>query len=100
MLIIAGSASIDPAKRDELSAAGREMVAETRKEPGCLAYAFSWDFDDPNVIHIYERWESQEALDAHFASPHMAKFQVALGKLGPSGLEIRKYEIASEGPVR
>lgn len=99
MLIVAGTVTIDPAKREEAIPAALEMMKETHKEAGNLAYNFAADISDPAVFHIYERWESQQALDAHFATPHMAKFQGMLGQLGVKDLSVRKYEISGEGPL-
>jgi quinol monooxygenase YgiN len=100
MLVIAGTISIDPAKRDKAAEAATWMMTETHKEPGNLAYSFSGDFADPGLIYIFEKWESQEALDAHFAAPHMAKFQEMMGGFGVRNVSVEKFEIASVGPVR
>jgi len=100
VLIIAGKFRIDPKTREATFAAAREMMAETLKEKGCHAYDFTADLADPDVMHLFERWESDEALRAHFVTPHMARFQAALAKLAPKVLEIQKYEISSMGPVR
>jgi len=100
MLIIAGTFRIAKERREETLAAARDMMAETRKEPGCHAYRFTADIDDPTLLHLYERWESEEVLRAHFATPHMARFQVTLGALRPQVVEIAKYEISKSGPVR
>jgi quinol monooxygenase YgiN len=54
---------------------------------------------DPGTIRVFEQWESQEALDLHFASPHMARFQQALGGLGVEGMNIQRFEIESVGPL-
>lgn len=99
MLIIAGKFRIDVAHRDAAIAAANEMMAETRKEQGCHAYTFSADLSEPARFHLFERWESQSALDAHFVAPHMARFRAALGKLGVSDFEVAKYTISGVGPV-
>lgn len=100
MLIVAGEIEIDPARREEAIAAAREMMEATRREAGCLAYAFSADLADSGRFRIFEEWESQAALDAHFATPHMAAFQGRVAGLGVRGMRIRKYEVASVGPLR
>ena len=99
MLIIGGSFAIDPEKRDQAMAAAREMMAETHKEPGCLAYTFSADLTDPSRFYVFERWESQAALDKHFTTPHMARFQQAAGQLGMRDAKFEKYTISAVGPV-
>ena len=99
MIVVAGRVVIDPAKRDEGVRAATEVMEETAKETGCISYTFSADLIDPGTFRIFEEWESQEALDAHFASPHMAKFQGVVGSLGVREMKIQRYEVASVGPL-
>ena len=99
MLVIAGTISIDPANRDAAIAAATEMMAGTLKESGCISYTFSADLSDPGGFRIFEEWESQEALDAHFQAPHMAHFQGQMGKFGVREMKVQRYEIASVGPL-
>jgi quinol monooxygenase YgiN len=100
MLVIAGSISLDPDQREPAIAAALEMMEQTHKEKGCISYTFSADLSDPGEFRIFEEWESQEALDAHMKSPHMAKFQGAMGGFGIRGMRLQRYEIASVGPLR
>jgi len=99
MLVIAGHVKIDPAARDAGVAASVEMMRDTRAESGCISYTFSEDLEEPGTFRIFEEWESQEALDAHFASPHMAKFQGVVGSLGVREMKVQRYEVASVGPL-
>ena len=100
MLVIAGVITLDAAKREQAIAAASVMMSETRKEAGCISYAFSADLEDPGSFRIFEEWESQDALDAHFATPHMATFQCNVGGLGVTEMAVQKYQIASVGPIR
>ena len=99
-LIIAGTIDIDPDKWTTARPAAIEMMTATRNEAGCYAYVFSEDIEVEGRFNIYEKWESQHALDAHFASPHMATFRAALADFGAKPANVLKYEIASEGPLR
>ena len=99
-LVIAVSLRIDPAKREEATAAAVEVMRATRQEPGCMAYTFSVDLEDASRIHVFERWASQEALDSHFRAPHMAAFQQKMGGFGVKDMKIEKFEIAKAGPLR
>ena len=99
MLVIAGTIRIDPAKREEAVAAARVIMEKTHQEDGNLAYAFSTDLEDGALLHIFEKWQSQEALDFHFKTPHMAEFQAAAGGFGLHEMNLEKYEIASVGSV-
>ncbi len=99
MLVIAGTIRIDPTKRDEAAKAALAIMKETHKEEGNLAYAFSADLEDEGLIYIFEKWESQEALDFHFKTPHMAEFQAVVGSLGVVETSLEKFEIASVGSL-
>ena len=78
MIIVEGFVHLAQGELDRFRPVASEMLSETRAEEGCLAYAFATDLDDPNTIRIMERWESEDALARHFATPHMAKFNSAL----------------------
>ena len=99
MLVIAGHVKIDPAKVDEATPAALEMMRETHKEAGCLSYTFAAALEDPGTFRIFEEWESQEALDAHFQAPHMAAFQKAMGGFGVKEMVVHRYEISKKGPL-
>ena len=75
------------------------METESRKEPGCITYAFSVDINDPTMVRITERWESAEALKAHFSAPHMPAFSAALGQIDIKSMDAKAYEIAEEVPL-
>ena len=96
MLIVAAEVTVEEGAIDGVRGALRTMEEETRKEPGCLTYAFSVDINAPTMVRIFERWESMAALEAHFKTPHMAVFGEAIGKVQPSSLEVKVYEIAQE----
>ena len=101
MLIVAGFVTTeDESARDAFLAAAKPMVAATRAEPGCQEYAFSPDPDDPTRIMLFELWDDQAALDAHFATTHMAEFQGRMAGIAVAGREIKKYTISGVGPVR
>jgi quinol monooxygenase YgiN len=100
MLVIAGTIAIDPTKREVAIAAAKEMMTATRREPGCRAYTFSLDLDDPGRVHLFEHWDSQTALDAHFQTPHMARFNAAVEGLGVREASLQKYEVSTVGPLR
>ncbi len=99
MLIVAAEAVVEAGAVETAREALRVMEEETRKEPGCLTYAFSIDVNDATMIRIFERWESLDALAAHFKTPHMAAFGEALGKIQPKSVDVKAYEIAHEVPL-
>lgn len=94
MLIVAGWARFDTAQEMEaVLEAGQAMIAETRKEAGCLDYTYARDIAAENTMRIFELWKDQAALDAHFQAPHMAAFNAALGKVTIAAIDVKIYEI-------
>ncbi len=99
MLIVAGEVVVKEGAIDQVREVLRNMEEESRKEPGCLTYAFSIDVNNPTMVRIFERWESSEALKAHFKMPHMAAFGEAVGKIQPKSIDLKVYEIDKEVPL-
>ena len=61
-----------PGERDALTDVLRKLVASTESEPGTLTYMLHHDAKDADVIWFYERYESQDAFEAHGKSETMA----------------------------
>lgn len=47
------------------------LLAPTRSETGCINFDLFIDINDPTIFMLYENWESQVALDAHFEQPYV-----------------------------
>lgn len=100
MLVVAGTITFDPTHTEGAKAAAAKVMAATRAEPGNVEYAFSIDMADPSIVRVFEVWDDQAALDAHFELPHVAEFTAAIAGFGVQGMDIVKYEVASSGPLR
>jgi len=96
MIIVAGTLKIDPSKRPVLEAAFDRMREATLKEQGCLHYQVYFDRSEPGTMLLFEKWESEEALNAHFVAPHMAEFGLALGGADILGMDVKKFVVSSE----
>ena len=93
MIILAVTLPINPEQREEAVQIVLEMQAETRKEPGFLAYTFLAPLDDPNTFFVYEEWPSQEALDFHNNSDHMKVFGGKIGAVLSGAVAVKRYEV-------
>ena len=71
MIIVIARAFVRPEKRDEFLAAARNCVAESRKEPGNIAYDFYESQTEANRFVFVERWKSHEVNKTHLQSPHV-----------------------------
>jgi quinol monooxygenase YgiN len=65
------SAQADAADDVREGLAGLTRAART--EDGCISYDLFVDAANANRFVTVEKWESQDALDAHFISPAMAE---------------------------
>jgi quinol monooxygenase YgiN len=99
MILIAGTVEVDPAKRDEALVAGAPHMAATRAQAGCIDYVWSADPLVPGRIYVFERWESQEALQAHFDGPHYLNMRNTIAAHGLSGADVSKYRPEIQEPV-
>lgn len=63
------------AKREEVEAAYAELMRASLSEPGCLLYDLVVDEENPQVWHMFEKWESRDAWNDHMKTEHVAKIQ-------------------------
>jgi quinol monooxygenase YgiN len=91
MIVVSGVMTFDAASHDRVLELARTLATESRKEPGCRTYGFWTDPDVPGRFRVFEEWESQAALTAHFATPHFAAFGGGLGDLGLVGMDVHRY---------
>jgi quinol monooxygenase YgiN len=65
MIYVIATSEIKPENHEAYTAGVKPHIAATRKEAGCIYYDVHVALSDPNCFVTVERWESQEALDAH-----------------------------------
>lgn len=99
MLIVVAAITVEEGAVEKVRDALATMENETRKEPGCQTYAFSVDVNDPTMVRIIERWDDMAALEAHFATPHMAAFGGAIAQIAPKNMDVKVYDVAGEVPL-
>ena len=85
---------MDPEVREAFVAERHEMMRTSRAEDGCLEYTIAPDPLDAGRAVLYERWESQAALDAHLAGLS------ATTTITPTTVSIVIYTVASEQRLR
>lgn len=49
------------------------VVDEIRAEKGNLGYEYFFSADESEVVLLVDKWENQDAINAHHSSPMMAK---------------------------
>ena len=96
MIVVLARVETSAADVEALRDVLREMEEATRAESGCHDYSFCQEVSDPDAIRIVELWESMDALAAHFATPHMAKFNAALAGRPPRSMTLKVHELGAE----
>jgi quinol monooxygenase YgiN len=74
---------------------GQAVAAASRKEAGCLSYRVYEDTELENEFVFVEEWESNEALQQHFATSHIEKFMRAIPATIVAPPDVKFHTIAS-----
>jgi quinol monooxygenase YgiN len=99
-VIIAGYLDVHPDDRDACVAASQSMQQATRDdEPGCLAYVFAADPCVAGRVQIFELWEDEATLAAHFQHPNYFGMRDMLGQYRRIGGSIAKFRTDLSEPV-
>lgn len=75
------------------------QIEASRAEPGCLEYTYAIDVTDPCLMRVLERWQSWQALEDHFARPHMLPWRAALASVSVLERNLRAHEVSLSRPV-
>ncbi|MBN9004573.1 MAG: antibiotic biosynthesis monooxygenase [Rhizobiales bacterium] len=74
MIYVVATLTVKPEARAELIAGAKACIAETRKEPGNIAYDMHESVSDPTRMVFVEQWENAEALEPHRMAEHFKAF--------------------------
>lgn len=77
MIYLNASLTIKPDTLNQVIAAAKPCIEATRREPGCIRYDLTVDVNDPTKLVFVEKWETREALESHFAQPHLETWREA-----------------------
>ena len=91
MVIVAGHVVVDAQQRDDYLSGCVEVVRQARRAPGCLDFSLSGDLLEPGRVNIYERWESQAAVETFRGSG--PSFEQAAAILAAS---VADYDVSDE----
>lgn len=99
MIVVSGLFEIDPSDRERALEMAKAVTAGTLEEPGCRTYGFWADPDDPGRFRVFEEWESQEALDAHFTTPHLVEFITGIASLAVRSTDVQRYDVSAQSKL-
>ena len=63
-------------------------------EPGCMRYSFATTIAEADHFVLISEWRDMAALDAHYASPEFASFQLSLNGLLARPSEMTVYSVS------
>ena len=99
MILVSGHFRLQPERIAEARAEMMRVIEASLAEDGCRAYSYAQDIAEPGLFRVHEEWDSRAALDAHFATAHMKRWQAERDKLGFNDRQINVYEIAAAAPL-
>ncbi len=98
-LVVAGTVRVPPDRLEDFRPHMIAMMTASRAEDGCRVYGYAEDVGEPGLIHVFEVWRDQAALDAHALTDHMARWRAAWPGFGVSDRRLIAYEVAGERPL-
>jgi quinol monooxygenase YgiN len=91
MIIVSGIMTVSASSHDRFVELAGQVARQSLEEAGCRVYGVWADPEERGRFRIFEEWESQEALTAHFATPHFAAFGAGLGEVELLGMDVHRY---------
>lgn len=92
-IIISGTVDLPPERLDEALAAARPLIEGALTEPGCLDYDWCPDPLHPGRIRVFERWDGEASLAAHFRGEWYQRMRETLASFGLLGASTAKFRI-------
>ena len=93
MIAVVAGITVKEGRFADYVACAKKIVAETRKENGCIAYEFCQSAGEPLRCAMIEKWESRAALDAHMQTAHFKEFGASTESLIAAPLSVDIYDI-------
>ena len=95
MIIIIGSVSIQPDKRELFLAETNKAVRASRAEDGVSRYELVESVEKPNTFLLIEEYADEAVLASHAESQHMQALGAVLGQVLAGPPDVRQYNVSS-----
>jgi quinol monooxygenase YgiN len=99
MILVIGTIRLPAHRVDDAREAMKRMVEASRAEAGCLEYSYAEDVLEPGLIRVTERWQDDQALERHFAAPHLAEWRASWPELEIGQRKLMQFEAGPGEPV-
>jgi quinol monooxygenase YgiN len=94
MVIVAGHITVDAEQRESYLAGCMSVVEKARRPDGCLDFAITADLLDPGHVNLFERRETQAAVETLRRSAPRTKHGRAT-----RSVSVAEYDIADARPL-
>ena len=94
MVIVAGHIVVEPQQRESYLAGCMGVVEQARRAAGCLDFTITADLMEPGRINVFERWESQAAVDSFRGSGPSNEQGAAI-----LSASVAEYDVADVRPL-
>lgn len=98
-IIISGTIDLDPKRLDAALEAASPLIAGALAQPGCLDYDWCLNPRHAGRLRVFELWQNEAALAAHFAGPWYRQMRETLGQFGLVAASTAKYRVDHSEPV-
>lgn len=98
-IVITATVDLEPGKREETIRGARPLIEAALAEPGCVAYVWSFDAEDPGRVRVFEEWTDEVSLKDHFDGAPYADMLKHLGASGIRAAVSAKYRVDLIEPV-
>lgn len=95
MIVIAGTIRLKPGVHEDALNAIAPPESSINQAPGCLVYRFYSDRHDNDLVFLFEKWESAEALAAHFQTSQMADSRERSAQFVAGPISPERYEVSA-----
>ena len=92
MITLIAKSIIKKGKKEEFKKTAKELIAESRKEEGCISYNLYGNLKNKNIMIFLEEWKDEKSIELHKNSDHYKRIIPTLNEFreGPSDIELLK----------
>ena len=98
-VVLAGTVRFPPDRLVEARGRMLEMMRLSRAEDGCIEYVYSEDLAEPGLIHVFEIWRDEAALNGHHIAPHFLAWKASRDEIGMSDRRMKAHSVSASREV-
>jgi quinol monooxygenase YgiN len=99
MVIVIARFRPRPDSLDEFIWLLEDVQEASRGEAGCVNYDFFRSISDPMSFVAVEEWDSQESLEVHLRTEHVARLIAAIPEHAAEPPVIQAHTVSASGPL-